>query len=275
MITHSRFDLRVARWREEERENMPESRRKRPPVQRTEPDRSVGARRRKTKSETANGSKADGEVRENGKKVDAREAGYRTINDAYRLIDEYVRQGQRMAENMWLPLNGPEADDKGQFKAPDRFMRAMSDMTLAWVELMQQWTTNVQSTPSQAATGEASPFTAGRVTRERGEPPVAASPDAGSASRALRVAVECRGRVEVSVHLADATTLASLVPSELRPFGAKAPPITGVSLDVASSADAPVLRIRVPDDQPAGAYNGLLVERGSERPRGTVSLLVH
>lgn len=252
---------------------MKESRRRRPPVERTEPDRSVGARRRKTKSEKTNGSQDDAAAPKNGAKADARDAGYRTINDAYRLIDEYVRQGQRMAENIWLPLTGPETDEKSQFKAPERFMRAMSDMTLAWVELMQQFTTNVQSTPSQAASGGSSPFSAGRVARA--ESSAAASPDAGPASRALRVAVESRGRVEVSVHLADATTLASLVLTELRPFGVKAPAITGVSLDLASTADAPVLRIRVPDDQPSGAYNGLLVERGSERPRGTVSLLVH
>jgi hypothetical protein len=232
----------------------------------------VKAQRRKASAKT-NGESVRAESTDGRSKVGARDAGYQTINDAYRLIDEYVRQGQRMAENLWLPLTGLETDEKSQFKAPERFMRAMSDMTLSWVELMQQWTTNMQSNPSQAPTGESSPFTAGKATRERGETPPAAR-DGAPASRALRVAVESRGRVEVSVHVADATALTSLVASELRPFGAEAPAITGVSLDLASSADAPVLRIRVPDDQPAGAYNGLLVERGSERPRGTVSLLV-
>jgi hypothetical protein len=252
---------------------MPAPRRRRPPADRTEPDRSVNAQRRKPSAPKTNGASAPGGAPDGRPKVDAREAGYQTINDAYRLIDEYVRQGQRMAENLWLPLTGLETDEKSQFKAPERFMRAMSDMTLAWVELMQQWTTNVQPNPSQAATGEGSPFTAGRATRERGET-AAAARDGAPASRALRVAVESRGRVEVSVHVADATALTSLVPSELRPFGAEASPITGVSLDLASDTDAPVLRIRVPDGQPPGAYSGLLVERGSERPRGTVSLLV-
>ena len=91
----------------------------------------------------------------------------------------------------------------------------------------------------------------------------------------MRVAVESRGRVEVSVHVADLTNVANLVPSELRPFAGEARAIAGVTLDHASPAEAPVLRIRVPDDQPSGAYSGLLVERGSERPRGTVSLLIH
>lgn len=249
---------------------MPESRRRRPPVERTEPIRSVNARKRSAAK--TNGASTNPGDKEAPSKGDAREAGYRTINDAYRLIDEYVRQGQRMAENLWLPLTGLETDEKSQFKAPERFMRAMSDMTLSWVELMQQWTANVQPNRSQAPTGESSPFTAGQSTRDRGESPAGAGGAPGS--RSLRVAVESRGRVEVSVHVADATALTSLVPTELRPFGAEAPPITGVSLDLASSPEAPVLRIRVPDDQPPGAYNGLLVERGSERPRGTVSLLV-
>jgi hypothetical protein len=252
---------------------MKESRRRRPPVERTEPARSVNGRR-KSKSERNVGSRAGANPSGERSKVDARETGYQVINDAYRLIDEYLRQGQRMAESVWLPLTGAETDEKSEFKAPERFMRAMGDMTMAWVELMQQWTTSVQPATSQAPAGGTAPFTAGRATRGRSETATTGSSEAKPQARSLRVAVESRGRVEVSVHVADPTNLASLVPSELRPFAADAPTITTVSLDLAAPEEAPVLRIRVPDSQPSGAYNGLLVERGTERPRGTISLLV-
>jgi hypothetical protein len=34
------------------------------------------------------------------------------------------------------------------------------------------------------------------------------------------------------------------------------------------------LRVRVPDDQPPGVYNGIILDRSTGRPRGTVSLVL-
>lgn len=200
-----------------------------------------------------------------------RTAAYQTINDAYRLIDDYMRQGQRMAENLWLPLDGGAGENP--FNAPERFMRAMSDMTLAWVEVMQQWTTGVKSPSRQTPVGSAGPFSAGQAAPAGG----ARDPGAGSAvaasGRSLSVSVRARGKVEVSVQVADLTDLEALVPSELRPFSGHAEPIRGVSLEL--RADEPAtLRIEVPEGQPAGTYNGLLLERQTQRPRGTLSLTV-
>jgi len=248
-------------------------RRQRPPAGRSEPDRSTVRANRGSKSVRTNGSR-ESKGTEPRPKVDARDAGYRAINDAYRLIDEYLRQGQRMAENLWLPLGGLENDERSQFKAPERFMRAMSDMTMAWVELMQQWTTNVQPATPDGAAGEAPPFTAGRPPPPKAEGPVKAPSGDAQPGRSLKVVVESRGRVEVSVHVGDLGKLAVLVPTELRPFAGDAPPITDVKMEVLTPGEAPILRISVPEAQPAGAYNGLLVERVSGRPRGTVSLLV-
>src|SRR5262245_27288682 len=94
-------------------------RRRRPTVARTEPDRSLNVRRMR-KSTRANGSPAPSPQADQQADVNPREAGYQAINDAYRLIDEYLRQGQRMAENLWMPLSGL-GDDTSRFKTPERF----------------------------------------------------------------------------------------------------------------------------------------------------------
>jgi diaminopimelate decarboxylase len=49
-----------------------------------------------------------------------RDAAYRALNDAYRLVDEYLRQGQKMAENIWLPSAASGAEPS--FAAPGRFL---------------------------------------------------------------------------------------------------------------------------------------------------------
>jgi hypothetical protein len=237
------------------------NRRKRPPVERTEPDRSW-----------MNGSSGPAAA---GTSADAREAGYQAINNAYRLIDEYVRQGQRMAENLWLPLGGGSAARAASaFNAPERLMRAMGDMTMAWVEMMEQFTKNAQSKPEQAPAGSAGPFASTRVDQPAGAP--SAAPAASSAKTAtppLKLTLDARGRVEISVQLGDGAALDRLETTELRSFGSDAEPIRGVELS--GVPEDPVLRVRVPEGQPQGTYNGLFLERGSRRPCGTVTLVVH
>jgi hypothetical protein len=50
-------------------------------------------------------------------------------------------------------------------------------------------------------------------------------------------------------------------------------PITTATIDADPSGGAS-LRVVVPDDQPAGVYYGVLVDTGSGRPAGTVTLTV-
>jgi hypothetical protein len=231
------------------------NRRKRPPVERTEPDRSW-----------MNGSSGPAA---SGTSSDAREAGYQAINNAYRLIDEYVRQGQRMAENLWLPLGGTAGGTASAFNAPERLMRAMGDMTMAWIEVMEQFTKNAQSKPEQGPAGSAGPFASTRVA----QPSAAPAPSSAKTAQPLKLTLDARGRVEISVQLGDGAALDGLETTELRSFGSDAEPIHGVEL--AGVPEDPVLRVRVPEGQPPGTYNGLFLERGGKRPCGTITLVVH
>jgi hypothetical protein len=259
-------------------------RRVRPEPDRTGPDRTFAAplRARAERGETAEasaqsaasaassstttGPQAAGTARE------SEPSAQRTLNDAYRLVDEYLRQGQRMAEDLWLPLNGPR-DGRASFGPAGRFMRAMSDMTLAWVEVMQAFTTAVEAPERRAPAGSAGPFgqppapsaAPGVAARQASSPPVT--------SQKLAVSVEAQGRVEASVQIAEAGGGFALVPTELRAFSTEAEPIRGVSFE-AMPGESPRLRIVVPPGQPPGTYNGFLLDVQS-RPRGTVSLIVH
>ena len=93
----------------------------------------------------------------NGAAPPAENGAARTLNDAYRLVDEYLRQGQEMAENIWLPFGGNGAPAWPSPAAPDRFLRAVGDMTLAWVEAMQGFA-SAPAAPPQQPSGSAGPF---------------------------------------------------------------------------------------------------------------------
>jgi hypothetical protein len=49
-------------------------------------------------------------------------------------------------------------------------------------------------------------------------------------------------------------------------------PLTGVSFDMDPAHPEPMLRIEVPDNQPAATYTGVVVDSASNEPRGTLSV---
>src|SRR6188768_4202636 len=95
---------------------------------------------------------------------------YKSVSDAYRLIDDYLRQGQRFAENIWLPFQGAAGRNQEAFNAPGRLLRAMSDMTSAWLELMQQSAGGTERGRQWAPVGTAGPFAATSRPTERQAP---------------------------------------------------------------------------------------------------------
>lgn len=231
-----------------------EDRVKRPAPERTEPKRHW----------TEGFAKGGGSPLHDGA-TDPRDAAYQTINDAYRLIDDYMRQGQQVAENFWLPLGGAA----GSFReAPERFMRALGDMTLAWVEVMQQWTATSAGTAPFAATGKAPPFDGVDASGE--QKPVDATPSPRSGSSAVRVVVSAESPIELVVDLSEGADLTQLQLPELRDAAGTAAPLSDVS--VQRDANGAFVKLVVPKTHPAGTYNGLFLDQTTRRPRGTLSL---
>jgi hypothetical protein len=234
---------------------------KRPPAERTEPRRQwssgVGAEQPDASRQTKQ----------------PQDAAYQTINDAYRLIDDYMRQGQQMAENFWVPLGDAAAPFR---EAPERFLRALGDMTMAWVEVMQQWTATAPSAGSQTATGRAGPFAgvtpSATGTGDTRVTPSTNTPAAGAAgSASLRVAVTAANPIELVVDLSERVEAAELILTELRdPVGGNAP-LTDVSIRPGVDG-APYVKVVVPAEHGLGTYNGLFLDRTTRRPRGTLSL---
>jgi hypothetical protein len=260
-------------------------RRTRPEPERTQPERAwkrtEPAREAKGAAHEANGAARESNGAGPAPEADgARSSAYRTLNDAYRLVDEYLRQGQEMAENIWLPLGGNGASGLPTPGAPERFLRAVGDMTLAWVEAMQGFTN--ASTAAQQPNGSAGPFQTAREAASHAPSPTASTggtPTAGHAPEAqvatrreLGVSVEAKGRVAVTAALTDRGVPGELEVSELRPAKGNAASIRDVS--VRADEALVVVSIVVPDAQPPGTYNGLLLDAKTQAPRGTLSVVV-
>lgn len=280
-------------------QNSKTKRRTRPEPERTEPKRAFrtapnGARPSRNGAGGSNGAAASsngaatssngaGSTSPNGAvpppgaasgSESTRSSASRALNDAYRLVDEYLRQGQEMAENIWMPFGGGGMPGWPSPGAPERFMRSLGDMTLAWIEVVQQWT-STQAAPPRPPSGSAGPFDTGNGAERKAAAPApnaAVAPPEPSARRELGVSVEAKGRVDVSVDVAEGAAASELEAGWLAPAKGKAAAITDVSLRF--DGKKLVVRIVVPDGQPRGTYNGLLLDAHTLKPRGTVSLVV-
>lgn len=273
---------------------MPQKKRaRRPKVDRAEPRRQfsgafrAGASNRAESRAPANGSTAKGGApaaspangsatkgataapangaQQAGEWESARDAGYEAINNGYRVIDEYMRQGQRLAEEFWLPSPDAKAGGSEFSRMMDRFLRSAGDMGSAWLEMMTQWT-QAPGRDLGGPRGTAGPFSAATYAGPNG--PDATQTNAVAlaidveASRRVRVAVDCRGAsAALQVH-----ALVSGDPA--------APPITSIRIDADALTGERTLHVSVPDAQPAGVYHGVLVDGAAQRPAGTITLTV-
>jgi hypothetical protein len=86
----------------------------------------------------------------------------------------------------------------------------------------------------------------------------------------LKVAVVSPYPTEVSLDLRQKATNGRVTVQSLRAADAHKPRLSDVAVE--DSEGAMMLRIRVPESQPAGIYTGLIVDEGTSQPIGTVSL---
>jgi hypothetical protein len=186
------------------------------------------------------------------------------VNNAYRVIDEYMRQGQKLAEGFWLPATRSNGAVSDFSRVLERFFRSAGDMGMAWIEMMSELSRPTRS--DAAPQGTAGPFSFDEPEeRVESEPTNERSPP-------FTIVVSSSKRVRVSVD-----TFGSLVDVDVCPListDRTLPPIAAVDIEVESGTSRPTLTVTVPDDQPKGTYHGVLLDRTAGRPGGTITLVV-
>jgi hypothetical protein len=179
----------------------------------------------------------------------------RSVELGYRVVDDYLREGQRVAERFGGRGFGADAlvGDMQQLTA--RMARYTSDVFEVWFQLLQ------------LAMG-------GRVRPPENAAPAApvAAPEAPAASR-IRIAVDASQPTEVVLDLRPDAAGRRLLVHALRPAdGGEGARLGDVSIE--PDAGGAVVRVRVPPRHPAGVYNGLVIDEETTCPAGTLSVRV-
>lgn len=216
----------------------------------------------------------------------------------YKVIEEYLRQGQRVAEGLCNGSNG--AGDEGHSKGEgdgggiesnvdeliDRVRRSYKGLGGDMEDLMERtmhfykdmWDLGMEG----AELFFRSPMFMSGLARAEGSRQAAPSMDTQSepgraangfgatpvveimSSRPARVALKMNSQAgqflpRVHVlHAADPTIR----------------PLTGVSFLLDPESAIPIVQVRIPDDQPPGTYTGAVVDHDTNEPKGTLCISI-
>jgi hypothetical protein len=207
----------------------------------------------------------------------------------YRVIEEQIQQGRRAAERMSQQAYGPAAMSSDYGEAAQRMLRFYAEAGQLWLQLMMTFMggmgapgrlfgtngfpptsgaagSNGQADRQAAAQGAASAYAPAGPA-----PPTEPTRATGSgiaievaSSRPVRTLLDLRPGAE-HLHLAVA---------ELRSIDRESKPLSGVVFEPGPPGEPPTLRIHVPDQQAVDVYHGVVVDRQTGQPVGTLSIHV-
>ncbi len=178
---------------------------------------------------------------------------------AYSVIDKYIADGRRTAEDINSQPYPTRAPNDNLQDILERMLRFQSEMLPLWIETLA---TLVKVDPSRNGSA---------TTRERG---AASNGSPKSETMAVSIEVVSLRPVQVSVELRPNVEAGSLVALGLNAVDPGKPVLTDISLTPDEIPGRIKLRLRIPEDQPPGTYSGVIVDRDSGETRGTLSIRI-
>lgn len=205
----------------------------------------------------------------------------RGVELGYQVIEEYLRQGRKVARAMGVPSAGPAPADEGAQNRMGALFRSFTDFASLWMDVMSRMGAGGGGAPAPGftpAAGTAGPFPAGGGP-DAAEPPKVAAPEPpaepqGMAPVGLTLDIQSARRVEVSVDLRPRSTGLPLVVHDLRAPEPDKPRLTGVKIESLPEEERVCLHLQVPEEHPAGVYSGLILDERTSLPRGTLTVRI-
>lgn len=175
----------------------------------------------------------------------------RGVQLGYRIIDEHILQGRQAAQQ----LRGadtdarPEAGGKSLETLVGRALDLTKDLGALWLDAVEL------------------------LVKSSGRGNGGAEPEGPGSGLQMGVEIASSKRVQINLQMPPRRRHHVPRVHALHAADPACPPLTGVSFRTAE-ASGTVLHVEVPDHQPHGLYSGVVVDRDSNEPLGTVSIRV-
>jgi hypothetical protein len=199
------------------------------------------------------------------------------IETAYRVIDEHLQEGRRAAQarsgrNGAEPAASATAGPSGVGVAADSIQEMVAQGIRFYTSLAPLWSSLVNSIANSAMVRDTAPA-GGISTAPLAPAPMPRSAPAMSPAPVI-IEIASARMTRVTVDLAPPVGTSSLAIGGLQALEPEKPPLKEIALVTEPGSNRTVVRIRVPESQPAGVYSGVIVDRESGEPRGTITLRI-
>lgn len=186
----------------------------------------------------------------------------RGVKLGYRVIEEYLRQGQQAAQQINNRSYSPGAMGNDIQEMVGRLVRYYIDLGALWGDLINSLVANPEFLNS--------------LLRPFQPPSTPSTTNGASANGATAVAIEVVSTrpTQVTLDLHPHLEKYSLATYDLRAVDPEKPPLTDITFESSPDPGPVRLRIRVPDGQPPDIYTGVIVDKTTNLPRGTLSVRI-
>lgn len=190
------------------------------------------------------------------------EAAYRGVELGYQVVDKHIREGRAAAQRCQRTGSAQTTrrdamDEIDAERIIERAFRAISDLLPVWRDVLNSI---AAATFSRTSSTSANPG-----------PPVR---NELSAECAVAVELTAARPTRVTLALPRGYAQIPLVVGALHALDPDKPPVTGIDFIPACSGERACVRIRLPSDQPPGVYAGILADKESEEPCGTLTIRI-
>jgi hypothetical protein len=215
----------------------------------------------------------------------------RGVNAGYRVIEDYLRQGQEFARALWPGTAGGGGGTPSEpMNMTERLVRSASDLAGLFSEFLQTFSIPGMLPPpgsqpipdfgiAEAGAAKTKHDSAQHSGKAAPRPTGAATaPVAPEQNERVTVSIDVasRQRTEITVDLKAGPWTRTLQVHDLRSGTADAAiaRLTGITAVSRPDERRVVIAIRVPPRQAAGTYSGVIVDAKSNLPCGTLSVRV-
>lgn len=193
----------------------------------------------------------------------------RAVELGYRVVDDYIRQGQNAARLVAQRAYGPQALQQDAQHLMTRMFEYTSEFSAMWFDFI-----------GTAATG----WPAAGVDRAASAPAPPPRAAAGDSTSSAATASEKYSTISVYVETDRPVTLrtglrpiadgVSLRVQALRAASPDLPLLDDLAVSRAGAGAPVVVRIGIPRDHPPGTYGGVIVDDATNVPVGTIQVRI-
>lgn len=246
-----------------------QTRLKRPKLERTEPIRNLN------KAFNQNGGGAKSEAQQRAPSDDdglgIQDAVAEGVRIGYSVIEDQIRQAQNLAKTF-----SPGATNLGvggdEIKPLlSRMLRTYGDLTSVWLEVLNAAVGNVELV--DVLLGKSKSDQTEPAKNQADPNPSTKSETKNASTISLSIIANCPVETKLDLFAAS-SEVGGFVVQDLRCREAGRPPLSDVFMQQAGVGGPGRLTIKIPDEQPSGLYQGLILDQRTDAPIGALSVTV-